>query len=156
MTTSNSINQVINSYFDVISMVNILNKISKASVEENVAKVCSIADIHLNQEIISNYIYGFNTYEETEKLIREDNEHQMHLGLKARYEDAVILFRCGDFYETYYEDAKTVSEVLGITLTKRLESSDRYMAGFPYHSLDTYLPKLIRAGLKVAIAEQIV
>ena len=74
--------------------------------------------------------------------------------LKAKHPEALILFRCGDFYESYREDAVALSEVLGITLTKR--SSDNInMAGFPYHALDTYLPKLIRAGKRVAICDQI-
>jgi len=74
--------------------------------------------------------------------------------LKAKHPEAVLLFRCGDFYESYREDAKVCAEVLGITLTKR--SSDNIaMAGFPYHALDTYLPKLIRAGKRVAICDQI-
>ena len=74
--------------------------------------------------------------------------------LKAKHPEAVLLFRCGDFYESYMEDAEICAQVLGITLTKR--SSDKgSMAGFPYHALDTYLPKLIRAGKRVAICDQI-
>lgn len=74
--------------------------------------------------------------------------------LKAKHPEAVLLFRCGDFYESYREDAEVLAQVLGITLTKR--SSDKVsMAGFPYHALDTYLPKLIRAGKRVAICDQI-
>lgn len=77
--------------------------------------------------------------------------------LKQKHPDAVLLFRCGDFYETYEQDAKVVSEVLCITLTKRAGSpkGEGYMAGFPYHALDTYLPKLIRAGHHVAICDQL-
>lgn len=77
--------------------------------------------------------------------------------LKAKHPDAVLLFRCGDFYETYEQDAKVVSEVLGITLTKRTGSpkGEGYMAGFPYHALDSYLPKIIRAGHRVAICDQL-
>ena len=75
--------------------------------------------------------------------------------LKAKHPDAVLLFRCGDFYETYEQDAKVVSEVLGITLTKRTGSpkGEGYMAGFPYHALDSYLPKIVRAGHRVAICD---
>ena len=74
--------------------------------------------------------------------------------LKAKHPEAVLLFRCGDFYESYMEDAEICAQVLGITLTKR--SSDKVsMASFPYHALDTYLPKLIRAGKRVAICDQI-
>ena len=76
---------------------------------------------------------------------------------KAKYPDAMLLFRVGDFYETYGTDAERASEVLGIVLTKRSNgaAADMPMAGFPYHALDTYLPKLVRAGLKVAICEQL-
>ena len=71
---------------------------------------------------------------------------------KAKYPDAMLLFRVGDFYETYGSDAVKASEVLGIVLTKRSNgaAADMAMAGFPYHALDTYLPKLVRAGLKMA------
>ena len=78
--------------------------------------------------------------------------------LKAKHPDAVLLFRCGDFYETYCEDAVTASRILGITLTKRNNGAGAKgdeMAGFPHHALDTYLPKLIRAGKRVAICDQL-
>lgn len=75
--------------------------------------------------------------------------------LKEKHSDALILFRVGDFYETYCEDARKAAEVLGLTLTKRKDGNDYYMAGFPYHALDTYLPKLIRAGVRVAICDDI-
>lgn len=74
--------------------------------------------------------------------------------LKRKHPDAVLLFRCGDFYECYDEDAVKAAEVLGITLTVR-SSTGRKMAGFPHHALDSYLPKLIRAGLRVAICDQL-
>lgn len=86
--------------------------------------------------------------EEPSPIIKQFDE------LKAKHPEAVLLFRCGDFYESYREDAEVLAQVLGITLTKR--SSDKLaMAGFPYHALDTYLPKLIRAGKRVAICDQI-
>ena len=80
------------------------------------------------------------------------------LDLKAKHPDAVMLFRCGDFYETYSTDAVVAAEILGITLTKRNNGKGGQsleMAGFPYHALDTYLPKLIRAGKRVAICDQL-
>ena len=82
------------------------------------------------------------------------------LDLKAKHPDAVMLFRCGDFYETYSTDAIIAAEILGITLTKSNgrkddEGKPLAMAGFPYHALDTYLPKLIRAGERVAICDQL-
>ena len=80
--------------------------------------------------------------------------------LKQKHPDALLLFRCGDFYETYKEDAVKASNILGITLTKHSKRMDEEgkplkMAGFPYHALDTYLPKLIRAGERVAICDQL-
>lgn len=79
------------------------------------------------------------------------------LDLKAKHPDAVMLFRCGDFYETYSTDAVVASEILGITLTKRANGKGKTieMAGFPHHALDTYLSKLIRAGKRVAICDQL-
>ncbi len=78
--------------------------------------------------------------------------------LKAKHPDALMLFRCGDFYETYCDDAVEASKILGITLTRRNnggETGSAAMAGFPHHALDTYLPKLIRAGKRVAICDQL-
>ncbi len=78
--------------------------------------------------------------------------------LKAKHPDAILLFRCGDFYETYCEDAVIASKILGITLTRRSNGSSERgseMAGFPHHALDTYLPKLVRAGKRVAICDQL-
>lgn len=77
--------------------------------------------------------------------------------VKAKHPDAILLFRVGDFYETFSEDAIKTSRILGITLTKRANGAASYveLAGFPYHALDTYLPKLVRAGQRVAICEQL-
>lgn len=83
---------------------------------------------------------------------------KQYFEFKAQHPDAVLLFRCGDFYETYSEDAVVASDILGITLTKRSNSGQGKvveMAGFPHHALDTYLPKLIRAGKRVAICDQL-
>ena len=79
------------------------------------------------------------------------------LDLKAKHPDAVMLFRCGDFYETYSTDAIVAAEILGITLTKRANGKGKTieMEGFPHHALDTYLPKLVRAGKRVAICDQL-
>ncbi|MFB6272871.1 MAG: DNA mismatch repair protein MutS, partial [Salinibacter sp.] len=76
--------------------------------------------------------------------------------IKERHPKAILLFRMGDFYESFDDDAKTVSRLLGITLTERNngDADDVPMAGFPHHALDSHLPKLIRAGLRVAICEQ--
>ncbi len=76
-------------------------------------------------------------------------------GVKAQNPEALLLFRCGDFYESYGDDAETVSRILGIVLTRRSTGENIPMAGFPYHSLETYLPKLVRAGFKVAVCDQL-
>ena len=82
------------------------------------------------------------------------------LDLKKKHPDAILLFRCGDFYETYMQDAEKASKALGITLTRSSKTKDTEgkpleMAGFPFHALDTYLPKLIRAGHRIAICDQL-
>ena len=77
--------------------------------------------------------------------------------MKEKHPEALLLFRCGDFYETYCDDAVEAARILGITLTRRNNgaASGAEMAGFPHHALDTYLPKLIRAGKRVAICDQL-
>ena len=82
---------------------------------------------------------------------------QQHNAIKAKYPDAILLFRVGDFYETFGQDAIHASRVLGITLTKRNNgnASSQELAGFPHHSLDTYLHKLVKAGFRVAICDQL-
>ena len=91
---------------------------------------------------------------------KEGNETplmQQYYATKAKYPDAILLYRMGDFYETFGADAITTSRILGITLTKRSSGSPGTveLAGFPYHAIDTYLPKLVRAGQRVAICEQL-
>ncbi|MDY0100294.1 MAG: DNA mismatch repair protein MutS [Bacteroidales bacterium] len=82
---------------------------------------------------------------------------KQYMHIKAKHPDAILLFRVGDFYETFGEDAIKASEILGITLTRRANGSASFveLAGFPYHALDTYLPRLVRAGQRVAICEQL-
>jgi DNA mismatch repair protein MutS len=82
---------------------------------------------------------------------------KQYAGIKAKHPDAILLFRVGDFYETFGEDAIKTAELLGITLTRRANGSATFveLAGFPYHALDTYLPRLVRAGQRVAICEQL-
>lgn len=82
---------------------------------------------------------------------------KQYLEMKQKHPDAILLFRVGDFYETFSEDAVRASEILGITLTRRANGAASYveLAGFPHHALDTYLPKLVRAGMRVAICEQL-
>jgi DNA mismatch repair protein MutS len=82
---------------------------------------------------------------------------KQYASIKAKHPDAILLFRVGDFYETFGEDAIKAAEILGITLTRRANGSATFveLAGFPYHAIDTYLPKLVRAGQRVAICEQL-
>ena len=82
---------------------------------------------------------------------------KQYLDIKKEYNDAIVLFRMGDFYETFNEDAKITAKILGIVLTKRANgaASNVPLAGFPYHALDNYLYKLVSAGHRVAICEQV-
>lgn len=82
---------------------------------------------------------------------------KQYYNIKEKHPDAVLLFRVGDFYETFGEDAIKAAGILGITLTRRANGAASYveLAGFPHHALDTYLPKLVRAGQRVAICEQL-
>ncbi len=91
------------------------------------------------------------------KKIVETPLMKQYMAMKEKHPDAVLLFRVGDFYETFSEDAIAASEILGITLTRRANGSAQFveLAGFPHHALDTYLPKLVRAGKRVAICEQL-
>ena len=82
---------------------------------------------------------------------------QQHRAIKQKYPDAILLFRVGDFYETFGQDAVLASQILGITLTKRNNgaAADASLAGFPHHSLGTYLHKLVKAGHRVAVCDQL-
>ena len=91
------------------------------------------------------------------KEIVETPLMKQYIEMKAKHPDAILLFRVGDFYETFSDDALVASEILGITLTRRANGAAQYveLAGFPHHALDTYLPKLVRAGKRVAICDQL-
>ncbi len=106
--------------------------------------------LSLRTLLIKQYTVANNDIELTPMM-------KQFLELKAQHPDAVMLFRCGDFYETYSTDAIIAAEILGITLTKRANGKEKTveMAGFPFHALDTYLPKLVRAGKRVAICDQL-
>ena len=82
---------------------------------------------------------------------------KQHAELKKKFPDAILLFRVGDFYETFGEDARTASQILGLTLTRKAAGHGTYcdLAGIPYHAVEQYLPRLVRAGLRVAICEQL-
>ncbi|MBR4070049.1 MAG: DNA mismatch repair protein MutS, partial [Bacteroidaceae bacterium] len=91
------------------------------------------------------------------KKVVETPLMKQYFEMKTKHPDAILLFRVGDFYETFCDDAISASEILGITLTRRANGSAQSieLAGFPHHALDTYLPKLVRAGKRVAICEQL-
>ncbi len=97
------------------------------------------------------------TKEVKEKKYVETPLMKQYYGIKAVHPDAILLFRVGDFYETFGEDAIRASEILGITLTRRANGAASFveLAGFPFHSIETYLPKLVRAGARVAVCEQL-
>ena len=99
---------------------------------------------------------GFSNYNMANEIVETPMMKQFN-EIKAMHPDAILLFRCGDFYETFSTDAIRASQVLGITLTKRANGSGKTieLAGFPHHALDTYLPKLVRAGMRVAICDQL-
>jgi Mismatch repair ATPase (MutS family) len=91
------------------------------------------------------------------KKIAETPMMKQFIEIKKQHPDAILLFRVGDFYETFSDDAIAASEILGITLTRRANGVAQFveLAGFPHHALDTYLPKLVRAGKRVAICDQL-
>ena len=91
------------------------------------------------------------------KEVKETPLMKQYNRIKAKYPDALLLFRVGDFYETFGEDAVSASKILGIILTKRGagSTSETELAGFPHHSINTYLPKLVKAGCRVAICDQL-
>ncbi len=111
-----------------------------------------------NQSNLSARITASTNTSEVEKISVKDVEDcalmRQWKEIKAQYPDALLLFRVGDFYEAYNEDAKDATKILGITLTK-FGKSNIPMCGFPFHALDTYLPKLVREGKRVAICDQI-
>lgn len=112
-------------------------KKSEASAEKKI----------INQDVAEEVVKEF---------IGNTNVFKQYAEMKKKHSDAILLFRVGDFYEVFDEDAKTASEILGITLTARANGKENiYLAGFPHHALDTYLPKLVRAGKRVAICEQL-
>ena len=91
------------------------------------------------------------------KKIAETPLMKQYQEIKSKHPDAILLFRVGDFYETFSDDAIAAAEILGITLTRRANGAAMYveLAGFPHHALDSYLPKLVRAGRRVAICDQL-
>jgi DNA mismatch repair protein MutS len=124
--------------------------------------VDSVDSLPKNRYLCSDNHSIYSIKKEKERTVNEEEivltpMMKQFLDLKAKHPDAVMLFRCGDFYETYSTDAIVAAEILGITLTKRANGKGKTieMAGFPHHALDTYLPKLVRAGKRVAICDQL-
>jgi len=124
--------------------------------------VDSVDSLPKNRYLCSDNHSIYSIKKEKERTVNEEEivltpMMKQFLDLKAKHPDAVMLFRCGDFYETYSTDAIVAAEILGITLTKRANGKGKMieMAGFPHHALDTYLPKLVRAGKRVAICDQL-
>ena len=154
------VNDLFAQMVDKDSAVTVGRKVADLSFVESLKEGQALFDLQqsIKTETILPYLDGLheimNSREESPMM------KQFH-DLKAKHPDAMLLFRCGDFYETYEQDANTAAKVLGITLTWRRGSSADFetfkgaMAGFPHHALDTYLPKLIRAGLRVAICDQL-
>ena len=155
----------------VDDLFNSINKYSAYAVGNKVASLDFVSDKEealalenlqqvINPETVIPYLDGVTNH--FRALTAEDSPmmRQFH-DIKAKHPDALLLFRCGDFYETYEKDADNAAKTLGITLTWRntnMPDFDTYkgaMAGFPHHALDTYLPKLIRAGYRVAICDQL-
>lgn len=143
-----------------------INKIDLAAVSVAYQKAkaeLAQASAHVN-EVAANAQSDAQELEkdsEAEASDSDSSEEVTHLAyiqqfneFKEKHPEALLLFRCGDFYETYENDAQIASEVLGITLTLNTRDK-RKMAGFPHHALDTYLPKFIRAGHRVAICDQL-
>ena len=130
-------------------------KQSKSAVEQ--AQVAEVAT-EVAQEVAAEAEQGEPSDEKSEApeevALSDSPIFKQFCDLKKKHPDALLLFRCGDFYECYEEDAKIAADVLGITLTVS-QSSKRKMAGFPYHALDSYLPRLIRAGHRIAICDQL-
>ena len=154
------VNDLFAQIVDKDSAVTVGRKVAELSFVDNLKEGQALFDLQrsINTETILPYLDGLheamNNREESPMM------KQFH-DLKAKHPDAMLLFRCGDFYETYEEDANTAAKVLGIALTWRKNHSADFttfkgaMAGFPHHALDTHLPKLIRAGLRVAICDQL-
>ena len=116
------------------------------------SSVCNIDDFDI--EVMENYLERWNrTIAQQEKEQAEKTIQNQWNNLKAKQPDPLLLLRIGDYNVMYNQDAEVASEILGITLSKHSNSKFKEQAGFPYHALDTYLPKLIRGGQRVAICD---
>ena len=132
---------------ELLSMKQVCSSLHSATTMEDVT--AKLGSLNLSAPI--------EQQDEAEPLPKEEAEktslQKQYDDMKKKHPDTILLFRCGDFYEALYDDAKPVADILGITLTVRKDG--KKMAGFPHHALDTYLPKLIRSGRRVAILDQI-
>ncbi len=128
--------------FDLFDEAQSLTSTEKASLEKQ-------------SNLSSNITASSEVERVTAKEVEDYTLLRQWQSIKAQYPDALLLFRVGDFYEAYKEDAKDACKILGITLTHRGRATNFEMCGFPFHALDTYLPKLVRAGKRVAICDQL-
>ena len=131
-----------------ISLANAYYRKAKQQ-EQKIEEQPAIEELITNEQPINET----NNQPEVEQPTETSETMKQFEDLKSKHPDAIFLFRRGDFYETYKEDAKVASDILGITLTKHKDGYQ--MAGFPHHALDTYLPKLVRAGKRIAICDQL-
>ena len=125
------------SIFDFLEEVNTTSSTAQAEVQNQ---------SNLSARITASY--------EKENVVVDSPLMKQWRDIKAQYPDALLLFRVGDFYEAYNEDAEQATKILGITLCRRGKAGFNF-CGFPFHALDTYLPKLVRAGKRVAICDEI-
>lgn len=124
------------------------------ALKEFMGDVCAYGYSEIVKKQLEETIANYNAMQAKDAEPELSPMMKQYYNLKGKHKEAVLLFRCGDFYETYEEDAEVCARVLGITLTKSVKTNTK-MAGFPHHALDTYLPKLIRAGHRVAICDQL-
>lgn len=118
------------------------------NVQKKIKSLTELADYYKKE-----YERAIKEVESLKKQAYSPNILQQYNKQKSKHPDAIILFRCGDFYETYFEDAVTASQVLGITLTRRNNTDGYYMTSFPHDALDEYIQKLIKAELRIVICD---
>lgn len=143
---------------DVKKLITRIRKVQDAVFNCKVEKCHCIAVDTDSRKVADGSRRGWCTvYAHITVKVPKSTLEEAYKGMKEKHADALLLFRVGDFYEAYSEDARTAADVLGITLTRRsgvpADDEMRDMAGFPHHALDSYLPRLVRAGKRVAICD---
>ena len=142
-------------------------KYVNVDVEQTEDAVVEQSEVPVQEEAVSEEVQEM-AQEQTEMVTTEDKRSEaakkqsaflklkkQYSDLKAKHPDAILLFRAGNFYQAYFDDAEVISEILGIVLTKIPKRKDGRMVGFPYVAFETYLPKLVRAGKRVAICDKL-